>query len=423
MLLGLGAGAAPAVAVQPDLDTTKPMTVNLQICTSDTQLDCIESFSILEPESKTLSHIGFRSSDIRTDANGNVHHGGVEVFDYQGQEISIAVELQSPKMVIGVRPDGSKHVGSSLRTYISAPELKDHRFEIRIRTSWLKPQDIQLHAVEADYEIQKIPGGTRWVFSGRQQSISYYNGDWDEKMKSDAKADFTSHRLHFLVHHLGKGGSYFDETCGDKGFTVESHNAPGAGMPFWDQSSRSLNFAIQSPHADALGKPVVGYFRLWMPESYLNCKWPQNSLSSAASIQVFVQNEDGSYQTATTVVGRFKGMIRIEAHGFHYSAPTIQVVAASKPVTKSISSFAKNSSKISKSQQAQVRTILGQTKARSIVCNSTYLQSENRELAQRQAGAICEFAKSIDKDLKTTINVVQVSKSTSANKVSLISSR
>jgi hypothetical protein len=417
-------GVVPgAQASQPALDVTKPMTVNLEMCESASELDCIESFSLVSPTSSNLVHKGFRSFGVSVDENGNQKFDGVEIFDLDGQEISVWVELQSPKMVIYKGPDGKKNVGSSMRTYIQAPRMFDNRFEIKIRTSWLRPQDIQLHAVEAEYDIQKIAGGTRWTFSGKQQTISYYNSNWSAKMRKGANADNDSHRLDFLVHHLGKGGSYFDETCGDKGFTVESHNAPGAGMPFWDDATKSLNFSIESPHANSLGEPVVGYFRLWMPEAYLDCKWPKNSLSAAATIQVFVENEDGTYQTATTVVGRFKGMIRIEAHGFHYSAPTIKVLAGAKGATKALPAFTKNGLSVSKGQQSEIRKFLQKFKAKSLVCTSTYFQNSARVLASQQAEAICEYALSQRKGLKITTNVVQVSKVNLANKPTIATTR
>ena len=413
----------PAQASTPTLDVTKPMTVNLQMCVTAAELDCIESLSLLSPSTSPLVYQGFRSLGESTDANGNQHFRGVEVFTLDSQEISLWVELQSPKMVIYKSPDGKDHLGSSMRTYIQAPPMFENRFEVKIRTSWLKPQDIQLHAVEADYDIQKIAGGTRWVFSGKQQTISYYNDNWAQKMKTGANADSDSHRLDFLVHHLGKGGSYFDETCGEKGFTVESHNAPGAGMPFWEEGTKSLNFSIESPHATSEGKPVVGYFRLWMPEAYLDCKWPQNSLSAAATLQVFVQNEDGTYQTATTVVGRFKDMIRIEAHGFHYSAPTIKVVAGEKRYTKALAGFAKNQAVLSKGQQSEVRAFITKFKPKSLVCTSTYYQNAAKALAARQAEAICSYAHKLNRTLKTTINVVQVGKATASNKPVIATSK
>lgn len=410
-------------ASSPTLDTSKPMTVNLQMCESAGELDCIESFSLISPTSSALVYQGYRSLGEFADAKGNQHFRGVEVFSLGGEEVRVWVELQSPKMVIGTLPDGKKHVGSSMRTYVQAPKMFENRFEIKIRTSWLKPQDIQLHAVEADYDVQKINGGTRWVFSGKQQSISYYSDNWDEKMRTGAKADSDSYRLDFLVHHLGNGGSYFDETCGDRGFTVESHNAPGAGMPFWDEGTKSLNFSIQSPHANSAGVPVVGYFRLWMPEAYLDCKWPQNSLSAAATLQVFVQNEDGSYQTATTVVGRFKDMIRIEAHGFHYSAPTIKVVAGERRLTKGLSGFNRNQAVVSEAQQSEIRAFLKKFKPKTLVCTSTYFQNAARALASKQAESLCQFALSQNPILKTTTNIVQVGKSSGANKPSIATSK
>ena len=397
----------PAMASESGPDITKQEIVNLQVCKTTAELNCIEDFRLLEPTPTSLNRLGYKPQDPRVDANGNVHNNGVEQYEFDGTRVDLWVELQSPQMVI-YQLDGKPMRGSSLRTYIQAPYLPDHRFEVVIRTSWLKPQDIQLHAIEADYKIEKIAGGTRWTFSGRQQTLSSYNSDFREKLAADAVADYDLHRLDFLVHHLGKGGSYFDETCGEEGFTVESHNAPGAGMPFWDEGSRSLNFSILSPHANSKGVPIVGYFRLWMPESYLNCKWPTNSLTSAASIQVMIQNEDGSYQVASTVVGRKNGMIRVEATGFHYSAPTIKLVGQGQIVSKTLPKFSGRSTKLSSTQAIQLRQTVALTREnKTFTCTGTYRASSTKQLALTRARAVCNAARKLNPALKFSSQVRQ----------------
>jgi hypothetical protein len=411
-----------AQAMEPKLDVTKPMVVNLQLCKTSTELDCIEAFKLVEPQDAQLEWQGFVPNEPRIDEHGNERFHGSEHFRLGEIPVTLWVELQSPQMIIF--KDGDKAFrGSSMRTYIGAPRLLDHRFEVAIRTSWLTPQDIQLHAVEADYKIEKIAGGTRWTFSGKQQTISYYNGDWQRKMAQDAKADSDRHRLDFLVHHLGKGGSYFDETCGDKGFTVESHNAPGAGMPFWDEATKSLNFSIESPHYDSTGTPIVGYFRLWMPEAYLDCKWPTNTLSSAATIQVFVQNEDGSFQNASTVVGRFNGQIRVEAYGFHYSAPKIKLVGVNKPVLTALPSSVAGVSRLTSEQQRAIRLALLRQKPRTVICTATYVLTQQKTIASRRALNACNYAKSQRTGIRTEVRTVKVQGADRNNRVTLTTTK
>lgn len=420
----------PAQATEPKLDVTKQMVVNLQLCKTATEMDCIEDLKLLEPTGVPLEREGFVANEPFVDERGNERFHGSEQFRMAGTPVNLWVELQSPQMVIS-RNSEKVHRGSSMRTYIQAPRMLDHRFEVAIRTSWLRPQDIQLHAVEADYKIEQIAGGTRWTFSGKQQTISYYDGDWQRKMAEDSKADLDRHRLDFLVHHLGNGGSYFDELCGDKGFTVESHNAPGAGMPFWDERTKSLNFSIQSPHYDSTGRPVVGYFRLWMPEAYLDCKWPKNSLSSAATIQVFIENEDGSYQNASTVVGRFDGQIRVEAYGFHFSAPTIKIVGVSRPVITAAPSsmagglpaFVAGVSRLSSEQERAIRLALQRQKPRIVTCTATYVSDEQKTVASRRAANACKYAKLQRKGIRTEIRTSKVLGEDRNNRVAVATSR
>jgi hypothetical protein len=288
----------------------------------------------------------------------------------------------------------------------------------------MNPQDIQLHAVDAALEDEKIPGGRLWTFIGKQQKIHSYA--WEslkEKIESHANADFEHHRISFLLHHLGKTSltSYFDVTCGDRGYTVESHNAPGAGMPFWNEGTKSLEFNIQSAHADKEGRPVVGYFRLWMPESYLDCKWPSNTLTRAAEIQVLIANEDGSFQVASTIVGKKDGMIRVEATGFHYSSPT--VILRAKPAIKSLSISSWGASvKVNSKQGLQIKNYVKQyANVLKFTCAGTYSSTSKKAQAQARALAACKV---VLKNLPSTSTAVSTKKvaSSSAGKVLITAS-
>jgi hypothetical protein len=116
-------------------------------------------------------------------------------------------------------------------------------------------------------------------------------------------------------------------------------------------------------------------------------------------------------------------MIRIEAHGFHYSAPTIKVVAGEKRYTKTLIGFPKNQSVLSKGQQGEVRAFIAKFKPKTMVCTSTYFQNTTKTLATRQADAICAYAVKQSPGLKTTTNVVQVDKASASNKPVIATSK
>jgi hypothetical protein len=120
---------------------------------------------------------------------------------------------------------------------------------------------------------------------------------------------------------------------------AQAFNAPGAGSPEWDRGSQSLLFNIGAPHLDSQGNPNVGFFRLWLPEAFAECQWPDNTLVDAPELVGTIYNEDGSVQDADITVTKQNGMIYLDAKNFHYSAPTFQITAAGgaikRPVIKS----------------------------------------------------------------------------------------
>jgi hypothetical protein len=257
----------------------------------------------------------------------------------------------------------------------------------------MKPQDIQIHAEDGSMTTTKIEGGNLWSFVGKQQKTHGYGvGSWYKKLETHANADWEGYRLEFLLHHTGESDlmSYFPIRCAEKGYTIESHNAPGAGMPAWDEKTKSLQFNIQSAHADMQGVPVIGYFKLWVSEAYIDCMWPQNTLTNAAEIQVLVANEDGTYQVASTVVGRANGQIRVEATGFHYSSPTVMLRAKPATKTSTLTNWGA-SSKVSSNQGVQIRNYVAMNaNAKKFNCTGTYSSESKKVQAKTRAEATCK---------------------------------
>ena len=405
---GLLLSPAPASAAGGEV-------TSLEMCSTKTELDCIESVEVFLDGSWTkLEYLGWSKQPSRRDFQGNIVYPGVERFHYGEVDVNLNVELDSLDHIIATLVDGKKLRGSAMRAMINLPDGNTDLFRLKIRTSFMKPQDVQLHAIDADLTQQKIAGGTRWTLVGRQQYVLGYNFDFQAKMARGAIADSLNYRLQFFLHHTGVDDlhSYFSIRCADKGYTLESHNAPGAGMPSWDEDSKSLRFNIESPHAEPSGKPMVGYFKMRMTEKYLDCMWPSNTLTNAASIQVLVMDEQGEYQVATTVVSRANGAIHVEAAGFHYSSPTI-VVRAKPSSTKTISGFSSKSSNLPSSQKAVISGFVSAFgPVTTIYCTGTFSTDAKKEISLARAERACDQA------LKTTPKAkvqIKAKKTTAAN--------
>jgi hypothetical protein len=113
------------------------------------------------------------------------------------------------------------------------------------------------------------------------------------------------------VHHAGAdtATSFWNPRCAHTGFTAQSFNAPGAGSPEWDNATGSMRFNIGAPHLDASGNLNKGFFRLWIPEAFMACQWPDNNLVASDNLSARILNEDGSVQDAGIFITKENGMI------------------------------------------------------------------------------------------------------------------
>jgi hypothetical protein len=313
-------------------------------CLTATELDCVESFGFINkagqyvPATATVDQpmpaVGQNDNPVIYQQS----HWSAQV-DGKLATADLDVPLQSPKYVIFKNSDGSPHYGASLRPWVNSPDLLNTHVRLKIRTSFLIPQNVQLVAEDSDFSQTAISGGNLWMFEGKGTPVSNYTTDWQAANKRDfsAPADMDTSTLHFIIHHgdpdLTRG--YWPAECGDKGYTVQAFNSNSAGSPFWNAQNKSLDFAIQSPHTMASGAPNLGFFKLWTTDAFIDCKWPGNTLSKSPQIEVRVVSEDGVTQVSTNQVSHKDGKIFVFASGFHYSSPTIKLVAVgdSAPVS------------------------------------------------------------------------------------------
>ena len=338
----------PVAVHAATINLNAPNEYALVTCASASELDCVESFGFLNKANEyiqanlveTVKEPGYVSE------MGNQIQQGYTSWSAQvdgvEQSANLLVPLQSPKFRLGKNPDGTLHFGSSLRPWVTSDDLLNTKVRFVIRTSFLKPQNIQLVADEADFEHRVIPGGNAWTFEGKGTPISNQS---DAGIVDPARPDLST--LHFIIHHadadLTRG--YWPAPCASKGYSVQAFNSNSAGEPTWDVGSNSLNFGIFAPHLMSTGAANVGFFKLWTTDAYMNCQWRANTLANSNNLVVQVINPDGTTQVATSQVVHANGKLFVEATGFHYSKPTIKIVDASRPPNKVIICVKKTNTK------------------------------------------------------------------------------
>jgi hypothetical protein len=208
----------------------------------------------------------------------------------------------------------------------------DDIFHLFVRTSWLKP--VGTGGSVANYELnyRKIAGGTQWRFSGSEHLSAGFldSKNFSESLKPEnqsMKTDFFNPTLYFVVDHAGKdqSESFWDSSCADRGFTATMINAPLAGQPYWDYQKETLVFNIFGPHLTPIGTLNKGFFQAIFHKAWLDCRFPGNTLSTAAELKIAIIDQAGVPQIAVTNVKMKNEIVEIFASGFHYSSPRVEV--------------------------------------------------------------------------------------------------
>jgi hypothetical protein len=326
---------ASSADAKSTLPLTTPGTFSLGICSSATETECIVSVGVITTSGALVpgKHLEDLKSPDGLDGQ-NVILNSVSMWEIENmgvkEKIEVRAEIDTPAHFIS-----SRNTGAALRVSIRNAERISSKVRVVVRTSWLKPQNVQLVAEDANFLQKKLANGNEWTFEGsKTQVFNYY--DWQEAAKTNfmGKADTETTSLRFFIHHVGadNNSSFFPIECADKGYTVQAWNSETAGTPFWDKASDSLNFGVLAPHLKVNGEQNTGFFTLWAPEEFITCRWPENTLIGAAKIKVEVLNPDGTQQIAVTSVRQVNKTLYFSASGFHYSAPTIRVSAVKAPV-------------------------------------------------------------------------------------------
>jgi hypothetical protein len=216
--------------------------------------------------------------------------------------------------------------------------------------------------------------------------------------------------------------------------------ACGVSTPSWDEGTETLTWQAAAPHFAPDGKtPNLGFYKAVIPANDALLLWGLTDPAKVASaLQVRVISETGgAARVASSNISYLYGNIVIEATGFEYSKPKIQIKkipsfpgfakprnitcvdpltkkrttfenaygcpkAASQPLQSFVTpKFANTKSSLNSThQKAVIGYLNGFPEASRFICTGVHspnATAAQRIVAKKRADAVCNFAKSRDK--------------------------
>jgi hypothetical protein len=120
---------------------------------------------------------------------------------------------------------------------------------------------------------------------------------------------------------------------GDKknltGIVTTNANMYLSAPPTFNESTKTLDYKVASPHTDPNEKLNIGSYNLVLSSEAARCLY--NFSKAPVSATVSIVSADGNSQVATTSVTEKNGWLYLSANGFTYSAPLVRVKLTQEP--------------------------------------------------------------------------------------------
>lgn len=320
------------------------------ICTTDTQLDCLESIGAYingtlvkgTPTGRVENNSSNNSTIPEWKIPGLVNEDGKDLVQTQlrsrelpGGQIGMSIEMYVSSQ------DGFRPKWESSRTDCTFKNSQGQCFRFgnpqtgikyvaTFRSSWILPNIVSGSLEDATTQVEKLPqsGASRVTVAGVPMKYllrdNALNGQKDEAGLAILKwfrFDVTDGR--FLPRPW---------ECLDSAPPLVFGNGVGGGSAptFTD---KKLDFKVSSPHFEPDGVTLfIGSYNATIPAATAECMWKSKvTQSQQLAIEVF-ESETGTAQTSTTSVEITADAVKIRSTGFTYSNKTVRVGAAPEPV-------------------------------------------------------------------------------------------
>lgn len=198
---------------------------------------------------------------------------------------------------------------------------QDITLRIVLRTSWIDPALVMARMRDPQLQIEDLgTGAHRITLTGQPMYLQSQAAP--ELVTGIPKWVTSTFGLNILDPRVGDIGS---SACYRNGSLLFAHNGTEASVPTWVPSEGRLRLNVVAPHYWPDGKTEWrGYYETAIPEATARCLWGIDPrLTNALSVEVYDQN--GEEKAATTAIAFQDGEVRIRAYDFTFSQPTIAV--------------------------------------------------------------------------------------------------
>ena len=325
----------------------------LLACERPEQLDCLESFGIVDESTGEYRHRPFlraRTSvvDYRPDLpKGFVYtqHSttweipGVEIEGYPahlrvdgafspvgGHAFGFQTFIEDVPNIPAPYPNILGCIGYVVDPCFREPQMPTPTtLRVVLRTSWLDTAVVMARARNPVLAVEELGNGAhRVTLTGEAIPLqSSPEPGKDATQWVSSSIDFT-----VLDPRLTRIGS---EECYRSGPLLVAYNGAMGSVPEWIPEEGRLKLNAFAAHFWADGKTVWrGYYETVIPEATARCLWGIDPRMTSA-LKVEVYGENGEEKAATTSIAFRDGEVRIRAYDFTYSEPTIAVKVTVKP--------------------------------------------------------------------------------------------
>ena len=159
----------------------------------------------------------------------------------------------------------------------------------------------------------------------------------------------------------------------------------------------SINYKVAGLHYLPGGKELaLGTYDLVMRSETARCLYGFTKAPVSATVTVVGA---GDQNVATTIVSERNGWLKLAAYGFTFSEKEIKV-RLSQPSTRTISKFVGPTKTLNSKQKSEIRAAAITAKTNTkVTCTGYFFNASSKSLALDRAKAVCNYAKSLDRNL------------------------
>lgn len=292
----------------------------VDVCTTDTQLDCVESIEaylnntwVKGVASNTANNGADNVPTSRnwtipgvTGLNNSTELTVTHVINYTGNLL-----LQTT-----ISPNGTQ----GDRDANSLP--RDTKFKATVRTSWVLPTHVSGKFTDAKITVTKMAASGASKISMEGTPLIYMVISNDAVLTDPAgKGDYEVRDYSMTV----SDGRFYPikQDCIEKTPIMTSENGYGHPLPTF--TNGNLDLKISAPHFRSDGTTKhTGIYEALVPIDMARCLWG-NSIDTTSKFEMKVFETDGTTKAATTSVEVTADAVVIRASGFTFSTPTVRV--------------------------------------------------------------------------------------------------